>query len=166
MSSGSPILQYILTTLSGMWNHIINYPLTDLKFLIPVISMVAMSGVVRHMSVKQRIDSSPSLEKKREKFSLPRDRFNVEVDVILREDYSSYVRAMENDLFEIEFLRKKFMRTLRKYRRVDAMTRSTFERRVKRGKKLKKAVLNELIDAYTDIKKMSLSAITIETEGE
>lgn len=166
MSSSSSLFQYFLTMVQQMVQHILNYPITDMKFVIPIMAVVIISVFIRHMSVKETVDTSPTLEKKREKFKLPRDRFNVEVDHIMREDYRSYVRAMENDLFEIELIRKKFKRVLRKYNRFDNMTRSTIDRRSRKGKKLRKEALNELIDTYSEIKKMNMSAITLEVEGE
>ncbi len=163
-SSSGSLTQYFLKTLQSTVNHILNYPLTDLKFVFPVVAVIIASGVVRHFSVKQRVDSSPAYEKKREKFSLPADRFNAEVGVILNEKYGSYVGAMENDLYVIERIRKRFMKLLRRYRRYDTMARSTFERRSKKGKSMRKQVLNDLIDTYAEIKKMDLSAITLELE--
>ncbi len=166
MSSSGSLLQYFASTLQSVAQHIVNYPLTDMKFVIPITFVVLLSVYVRHLSVRQKIDSSPTLEKKRERFKLPMDRFNMEVDIILREDYRTYVRAMENDIYEIELIRKRFKKLLKKYNRYEFMSRSAIERRKKKGLRLRKSILNDLIDTYSEIKKMNLSAITLEVESE
>lgn len=166
MSSSSSMLQYFMTTLQQMLVKVLNDPVTDMKFVVPVASVIILSLFIRHMSVKETVDSAPELEKKRERFKLPRDRFNVEVDIIMREDYSSYVRAMERDLYEIELIRKKFKKLLKKYNRYEYMTRSAIDRRSKKGKKMRKAVLNDMIDTYSEFKRMNLAAITLEVESE
>lgn len=166
MSSANPLYQYFFTMIQTMVHDILYDPLTDVKFIVPVMAIIIASVFVRHMSVKQTVDSSPTLEKKRERFKLPRDRFNVEVDIILRENYSSYVRAMESDLIKLEQIRKRFKKLLRRYNRYEYMARSSIERREKRGRRMSKSVLNELIDTYSEIKKMNLSAITLDIEEE
>lgn len=166
MSSNSSMLQYFATTLQQVLQKILNDPATDMKFVVPILSVIIISVLIRHMSVKETVDSAPELEKKRERFKLPRDRFNVEVDIIMREDYKSYVQAMEKDLDEIEMIRKKFRKLLRKYNRFEYMSRSTIVRRKKKGKKMRKAVLNDMIDTYSEIKRMNLAAITLDTEDE
>lgn len=163
--SSSPYLQYLYNTFEKMYNQVSTHPFTDMKFLVPVVLILCLSFVVRQFSVAQKVDSSPTLEKKREKFTLPNDRFNLEVGVIMREDYNVYVRAMESDMRSVDQIRKRFVKQLKKYRKFDILSRSPFSRRKKKGDILRKSMLNDLIDTYTEIKRLNLTVISVDLES-
>ncbi len=164
LSSSSVILGYIANLLQTMVHHILTYPLTDMKFLVPVLAVVVTSVYVRHLSVKQKVDSPPSLKPKRERFRLPNDRFNREVGTIMAEQYAGYINSMKKDFESVGELQRRFSRAARMYSKYNSMLKSPSKKRREKAEIRRREILRELIEIYSDLKRISLSVITLDEE--
>ncbi len=129
-----------------------------IRFFIPVTIIFLSSFAVRHYTKKQRLDSIPNFEKKRERFALPDDIFNEEVSNIMRGDYSTQVSKITMDFYHAYMEYKEFKILIRRYRRYRARMGSSFKRVRERSSDKSKIVLNQLLDLHQRLGELAKSA--------
>ncbi len=161
LSSG---ISAITGTFTVILQGILENPLVDLRFLVPVVVLLVITMSFRHSSKKTVTDSPPTLQQKREPFVTPNDRFNSELKRIEQNDMEFYLRSFEHDLERFKEYSRKLKLLKRDYFRYDKWALSQRPKRSQRGKKLQKEVFDEIVSLYSDLKKMRLSVI--ETEDQ
>lgn len=153
---------FLLTIARDITSH----PVTDFRFLIPVLSLIIFSGVLRHMSKVQKVDQMPEISRKGENLILPEDRFHLEVLNIMNEKYSRYVYMMQDDFDRLNEARLNFKRLRKRYWRYVSMSSSPFKRRREKGVTMAKSVLNDMIDLYVSTRKASPNVLLVEAEEQ
>ncbi len=92
----------------------------------------------------------------KEPFDLPTDRFNREVNIIQSNNYEKYLADMGNDFEALMRNSMDFKRLMKAYRRYDAMSKSTYKKRKKRGEELKLDTFRKILDLYASVRKMKM----------
>jgi len=162
--ASSPAPSGILPFLDSILKDITHNPVTDFRFLIPVVSILIFSVVLKHMSKVQKVDREPELERKQEAFLLPSDIFHVEVENIMKGNSERYVRMMQEEFDRLKMAGLNFKRLKRRYRRCLSMSRSGFKRRRARGELRLKEVLDRMMDLYSDVNRAKSSVLFVDTE--
>ncbi|MCL4314661.1 MAG: hypothetical protein M1454_02910, partial [Candidatus Thermoplasmatota archaeon] len=98
----------LYTQLMGLVDQIMYNPLTDLKFLIPIILIVGISSATRHYYRKSSLISPPSFEQNREKFTVPANEFNQEIMKVMGMDDKHFLDIVDSEMANIELLWKKY----------------------------------------------------------
>lgn len=134
-------------------------PVILLRFLIPVIILLIATLAVQRVSKKEKIDSAPTVEQKRERFVVPDDFFNREINHISRDDYDYFLQPMEIQFKRIKEAFDQFKVLDKLYRKYDARTRSSSNRRRIRALEKRKEVFDQILDIYNYLKMLKLSVV-------
>ncbi len=154
----------ITAPITSILGDILNNPLIDLRFLIPVITLLFIVLSFRHSSKKSVIDSPPTLQQKREPFITPDDRLSSELKRIEQNDMEYYIRSFEHDVDKFKEYSRKLKLLKREYFRYDRWVLSQRPKKSQKGKRLQKEIFDEIVSLYADLKSLRLSVITTEDQ--
>ncbi len=142
------------------------YPLLILRFLVPVLLLFVATLAVQRVSKKEKIDSAPTVEQKREQFVTPDDFFNREVEFIKKDDYEHYLQPMEIEFKRIRETLEQFKVLDKLYKKYDARTNSPYKKRRNRAMTLRKEVFEQIMDLYNYLRQLKLSVVEYEVKEE
>jgi len=147
----------------GMWmENIRAYPLLLFRFLIPVVLIFGVTFSLQRRSRKTKIDSLPTLEQKREKFLVPTDFFNRELEFIKNDDYRHYLNPILKEMERMEVIRQNLKILMKRYSKYENMSQSSYSRRKKKGLQLRNETFNQILETYAQVKKLKFSTVEIE----
>ena len=152
--SGSSILGTIYSDFLGSLHQMLSSPVDMLKFTIPVAILFAYSFTLQRYTKKQRIDSLPSFESRREIFQLPEDEFNVEVADIMRENYSKTVSDISRNFNEAKLKYKRYRKLIKEYTRYNRRMTSSIRFLKKRAVERRKDTLRRLVDLEAELESL------------
>ncbi|MHB1650119.1 MAG: hypothetical protein ACYCSA_07570 [Thermoplasmataceae archaeon] len=159
MSALSSVIGYFF----GIWvQNIRAYPLLLLRFLIPIVLIFGATFSLQRRSRKTKIDSLPTLEQKREKFIVPTDFFNRELEFIKNDDYRHYLNPILKEMENMERIREQLKILMKQYSKYENMSQSSYSRRKKKGLELRKQTFNRILETYAQVKKLKFSIVEIE----
>ena len=159
MSALSSVIGYFF----GIWvQNIRAYPLLLLRFLIPIVLIFGATFSLQRRSRKTKIDSLPTLEQKREKFIVPTDFFNRELEFIKNDDYRHYLNPILKEMENMERIREQLKILMKQYSKYESMSQSSYSRRKKKGLELRKQTFNRILETYAQVKKRKFSIVEIE----
>lgn len=148
--------------LSSDLSAIANNPLTDLKFMIPVIMLVVAAIAMRGVSKRSKVDATPTLTQKIEPFHTPRDKFNIEVKRIMSDDYDYYVRLIDDRMKRVEEMRRSFVRYKKMYYVAARGITSPSKRRKTRAEKLRKDSFAAMLEIAKEMARWGAAPIVTE----
>ena len=143
----------------GLFYHFLYNPLADLKFLVPVVLLFALTLMLRHRVKKTKVDSAPTLEQKREPFAVSQDKFNSEIIRAQKFDIQSYVDSLSKDVEKIKQKYDDFKSTRKLYYKYERLSESQNPRKKKKGEEGKRELFDEMVKLYSQLKTMKLSVI-------
>ena len=147
----------------SMWmQNIRAYPLLLFRFLIPIVLIFGATFSLQRRSRKTKIDSLPTLEQKREKFIVPTDFFNRELEFIKNDDYRHYLNPILKEMEKMETIRQNLKILMKRYSKYENMSQSSYSRRKKRGLELRNETFNQILETYAQVKKLKFSTVEIE----
>ena len=159
MSALSSVIGYFF----GIWvQNIRAYPLLLLRFLIPIVLIFGATFSLQRRSRKTKMDSLPTLEQKREKFIVPTDFFNRELEFIKNDDYRHYLNPILKEMENMERIREQLKILMKQYSKYESMSQSSYSRRKKKGLELRKQTFNRILETYAQVKKLKFSIVEIE----
>lgn len=159
MSALSSVIGYFF----GIWvQNIRAYPLLLLRFLIPIVLIFGATFSLQRRSRKTKMDSLPTLEQKREKFIVPTDFFNRELEFIKNDDYRHYLNPILKEMENMERIREQLKILMKQYSKYENMSQSSYSRRKKKGLELRKQTFNRILETYAQVKKLKFSIVEIE----
>ncbi|MHB1811598.1 MAG: hypothetical protein ACYCPR_04205 [Thermoplasmataceae archaeon] len=159
MSALSSVIGYFF----GIWvQNIRAYPLLLLRFLIPIVLIFGATFSLQRRSRKTKIDSLPTLEQKREKFIVPTDFFNRELEFIKNDDYRHYLNPILKEMENMERIREQLKILMKQYSKYESMSQSSYSRRKKKGLELRNQTFNKILETYAQVKKLKFSTVEIE----
>jgi len=138
------------------------YPLLLFRFLIPVALIFGVTFSLQRRSRKTKIDSLPTLEQKREKFLVPTDFFNRELEFIKNDDYRHYLNPILKEMERMEVIRQNLKILMKRYSKYENMSQSSYSRRKKKGLQLRNETFNQILETYAQVKKLKFSTVEIE----
>ncbi|WP_393970632.1 hypothetical protein OXIME_000856 [Oxyplasma meridianum] len=157
------ILNSVIGTFLSIWvNNIRAYPLLLFRFLIPVILIFGATFSLQRRSRKTKLDSLPTIEQKREKFLVPKDFFNKELEFIKNDDYRHYLNPILKEMENMETIRRNLKILMKRYSKYENMSQSSYSRRKKKGLQLRNETFNQILETYGHVKKMKFSTVEIE----
>ena len=145
--------------IEGLFYHFLYNPIVDLKFLVPVVLLFALTLMLRHRVKKTKVDSTPTLEQKREPFAASPDRFNSEIKRAQKYDIQFYVDSLSRDVEKIKQKYDQFKSTRRLYYKYERLSESQNPRKRKKGEEGKQELFDEMVKLYSQLKTMKLSVI-------
>jgi hypothetical protein len=146
-----------------MWmQNIRAYPLLLFRFLIPILLIFGATFSLQRRSRKTKIDSLPTLEQKREKFIVPTDFFNRELEFIKNDDYRHYLNPILKEMDKMETIRQNLKILMKRYSKYENMSQSSYSRRKKKGLQLRNETFNQILETYAQVKKLKFSTVEIE----
>ena len=143
----------------GLFYHFLYNPIVDLKFLVPVVLLFALTLMLRHRVRKTKVDSTPTLEQKREPFAASPDRFNSEIKRAQKYDIQFYVDSLSKDVEKIKQKYDQFKSTRKLYYKYERLSESQNPRKRKKGEEGKQELFDEMVKLYSQLKTMKLSVI-------
>lgn len=158
----SSLLSSVFGAFQALAQNIEAYPLVVMRFLVPVLIIFIITLSIQRLSRKAVVNSTPTLEQKREQFIIPADFFNKEVDHISSEDFEYYIKPMDKQFGIMKDYSDTFRRLLKAYRKYDALSNSSYKRRKKRGEEWRKQTFNEILDLYANIRRMKFTVVEVE----
>lgn len=138
------------------------YPLILMRFLVPVVLLLIVTMAVQRVSKKEKIDSPPTTEQKREQFVLPDDFFNKEMGYIRNDEYDHFLRPMEIEFKRMKDTLDQFKVLSKLYRKYDSRTRSASRKRRKRAMEMRSEVFNQILELYNYLRQVKLSIVEYE----
>lgn len=141
------------------------YPLILMRFLVPVIMLLIATLAVQRVSRKEKIDSSPTAEQKREHFVTPDDFFNQEMGHISRDDYQHFLRPMETEFKRVREAVEQFKVLDKLYRKYDARTRATSRKKRKKALEMRREVFNQILDLYNYVRQLKMTIVEYDDNG-
>lgn len=147
-------------------SNLSNSPQFLFRFVLPVFLVFVMSVVYQRMSKRTRVDAPPTLEQMKEPFDLPEDRFNTEVKVIQSNNYEKYLTDMGSDFEALKQNSLDFKRLLKAYRKYDAMSKSTYKKRKRRGEELKQETFKSILNLYANVRRMKMERFELSSVKE
>ena len=146
-----------------MWmQNIRAYPLLLFRFLIPIVLIFGATFSLQRRSRKTKIDSLPTLEQKREKFIVPTDFFNRELEFIKNDDYRHYLNPILKEMEKMETIRQNLKILMKRYSKYENMSQSSYSRRKKKGLELRNETFNQILETYAQVKKLKFSTVEME----
>ncbi len=138
------------------------YPLLLFRFLIPIVLIFGATFSLQRRSRKTKIDSLPTLEQKREKFIVPTDFFNRELEFIKNDDYRHYLNPILKEMDNMETIRQNLKILMKRYSKYENMSQSSYSRRKKKGLELRNETFNQILETYAQVKKLKFSTVEME----
>ena len=151
MSTIGAVIYQLLNEIASSVQVMFSNPFDMMKFTIPVAAVFVTSFAARRYAKKQKIDMLPSFEKKREMFSVPHDRLNLEVSRIMRENYSNVVTRIRSDFESANDKYRMYKKLLKRYRKYNSRIDSSIRRIRSRAVIQRKEILNQLIDLHDSL---------------
>lgn len=148
---------------SAWIQNIIRDPLIILHFLVPIIMIFVAMLAVEHRSKKTKVDALPTIEQKKEKFVLPDDFLNRELDSIKSEDYRHFLDPMVDDLEGMRNIVNELKVLRHSFARFEKMSESTNQRRRKKGMEGQRKVFNDILELYRKAGNMKFGTVEAET---
>lgn len=159
MSALSSVIGYFFS----IWvQNIRAYPLLLFRFLIPIVLIFGATFSLQRRSRKTKIDTLPTLEQKREKFVVPKDFFNRELEFIKNDDYRHYLNPILREMDNMEKIRDQLKFLMKMYSKYENMSQSSYLRRRKKGLELRNQTFNQILELYAQVKKLKFSTVEIE----
>lgn len=153
----------ILGGIQGIFSTFVSnveaYPLILMRFLVPVIVLLIATMAVQRVSKKEKIDSAPTTEQKREQFVVPDDFFNREMDFIRNDQYDHYLRPMGVEFKRLKEVFDQYKVLDKLYRKYDAKTRSASTKRRNRALEMRKQVFDQILQLYNYLRQTKLSIV-------
>ncbi|HLH86234.1 MAG TPA: hypothetical protein VKU79_05160 [Thermoplasmataceae archaeon] len=141
-------------------------PFMLLGFLIPILLIWFSSMGIRLVARRTKVDSPPTMEQKREKFIIPRDFFNVELEQIKDSNFERYLVPMESELRYLKDSYQYFQTLIKRYRKYSSMASSSIKRRKKRGEQGRIDTFNEILNLYNRVRKLQFNTVEFQEEAE
>ena len=138
------------------------YPLLLFRFLIPIVIIFGATFSLQRRSRKTKIDSLPTLEQKREKFIVPTDFYNRELEFIKNNDYRHYLNPILKEMDKMETIRQNLKILMKRYSKYENMSQSSYSRRKKKGLELRNETFNQILETYAQVKKLKFSTVEME----
>lgn len=153
------ILGGIQGTFSTFVSNVEAYPLILMRFLVPVIILLIATMAVQRVSKREKVDSAPTTEQKREQFIVPDDFFNQEMGYIRNDQYEHYLRPMGVEFKRMKEAFDQYKVLDKLYRKYDARTRSPSKKRRQRALKMRKDVFDQILELYNYLRQTKLSIV-------
>jgi hypothetical protein len=154
------------TALSTFISNVVSAPQILFRFIIPVFLLLVMSVVYQRLSMYTKIDAPPTLEQMKEPFDLPTDRFNLEVKIIQSNNYDKYLTDIGSDFDVLKNSSEDFKRLMKAYRKYEAMSKSTYKKRKKRGEELKQQTFKSILDLYANVRRLKMERFELSSVKE
>lgn len=138
------------------------YPMILMRFLVPVILLLVATLAVQRVSRKEKVDSAPTMEQKREQFVTPDDFFNREIEYIGKDDYEHFLRPMEIEFRRIKETSDQFKVLDKLYKKYDSKTRSTSRRKRKKALEMRREIFNQILELYNYLRQLRLEIVEYE----
>lgn len=151
MSDIGSAFSQLLNDITSSIHLMLSDPLGMMKFTIPVAAVFVTSFAARRYAKKQKIDTLPSFEKKREMFSLPRDRLNLEVSRIMKENYSMVVSKIRSDFESTNEKYRTYKKLLKRYKKYNSRIDSSIRRIRTHAIFMRKEILNQLMELHDSL---------------
>ncbi len=151
MSNIGAVIYQLLNEIVSSVQVMFSNPFDMMKFTIPVAAVFVTSFAARRYAKKQKIDMLPSFEKKREMFSVPHDRLNLEVSRIMRENYSNVVTRIRSDFESANGKYRMYKKLLKRYRKYNSRIDSSIRRIRLRAINQRREILKQLIDLHDSL---------------
>ena len=151
MSTIGAVIYQLLNEIASSVQVMFSNPFDMMKFTIPVAAVFVTSFAARRYAKKQKIDMLPSFEKKREMFSVPHDRLNLEVSRIMRENYSNVVTRIRSDFESANDKYRMYKKLLKRYRKYNSRIDSSIRRIRLRAINQRREILKQLIDLHDSL---------------
>jgi hypothetical protein len=151
LNSIGAVLSQLMNEIVSSIQIMFSSPLDMMKFTIPVAAVFVTSFAARRYAKKQKIDTLPSFEKKREMFSVPQDRINLEVSRIMKENYSDVVSRIKSDFESANDKYRLYKKLLRRYRKYNSRIDSSIRRIRSRAISRRKEIMSQLIDLHASL---------------
>ncbi len=148
---------------SAWVQNIIHNPLIILHFFVPIIMIFVAMLAVEHRSRKTRLDAPPTIDQKKEKFVVPDDFLNSELDSIKNEDYRHFIDPMVNDLETMTNIINELKVLKGRFARFEKMSQSTNQRRRKSGLQGQRKVFNDILELYKKAGNLKFTTVEVET---
>ena len=152
----------MLAAVRGFLNTIYNNPVTDLKFLFPILMLLFASYALRLHAKRVKIDGPPTLSQKIEPFETPNDRFNTEVRRIMSDNYDYYVKQVETQINRVEEIKKEFLRARKMYERSKRQMAGLNEKKKARAKERRKEIFNQILGIAKELSSEKYAPIIYE----
>jgi hypothetical protein len=151
LSTIGAVIYQLLNEIASSVQVMFSNPFDMMKFTIPVAAVFVTSFAARRYAKKQKIDMLPSFEKKREMFSVPHDRLNLEVSRIMRENYSNVVTRIRSDFESANDKYRMYKKLLKRYRKYNSRIDSSIRRIRLRAINQRREILKQLIDLHDSL---------------
>ncbi|MEM0157905.1 MAG: hypothetical protein QXV22_05470 [Thermoplasmataceae archaeon] len=152
--------------LQNFETQVVKDPFMLLGFLVPILIIFFVSIGVRLMARRTKIDSAPTMEQKREKFIIPRDFFNVELEEIKLGNFERFLGPIESELKYLNDSYRYFQALLKRYRKYTGMAGSSLKRRKRRGEKGRIEAFNEILNLYNQIRRLKFETIEFQEKED
>ncbi len=156
----------VITQLFGQFlSNIHSNPLFLLSFIVPISLLMVTSMAIRRSSRKTKIDGPPTLEQKREKFIIPKDFFNREVERAQLDDYNYFLKPISQEFLSLKEFHDRFKALEKKYMKYSNMSKSASKKRKKNGLEGRKATFNDILNLYNRLRSSKFNVVEFE-QGE
>ena len=141
-------------------------PLFLLSFIVPVGLLMVTSMAIRRSSRKTKIDGPPTLEQKREKFIIPKDFFNREVEKVQVDDYNYFLKPISREFTSLREFHERFKIMEKQYRKYSNMAQSSSKKKKKRGLEGRKTAFNDILNLYNKLRSSKFNVVEFEQSEE
>ncbi len=155
-----------LPTASQLIPDVLYNPLTDAKFLIPVISLLVISLVMKHYARKSSLTAPPSFEQKREKFLVPGNRFNLQVARVTKMDDQYFLNEVDSNIEKMKDLERRYANARKRYNRIIRRLRTSPKYKIRKGEDDRKNAFSEIIAIYDEIRSIKMNFGEVESRNE
>lgn len=142
------------------------YPLLLMRFLVPVVLLFVATLAVQFVSRREKVDSAPTTEQKREQFTIPDDFYNMEVAHIRKDDYGYFLKPMEIQFARIRETMEQFKALDKLYRKYDSKTRSASKRKREKAVVRRKEVFDHILELYNYLRNLQLETVEFDESSK
>ena len=164
MVSETYIGSTLLSLIEGFPARVESNPLMLLSFIIPVVVIWISSVTIRGFARRTKIDAPPTLEQRREQFTIPRDFFSRESKYVRELDIEHFIGPIKRDFDVLRQYPDYFDALEKRYRKYSRMAESSRTKRKKRGETGKLDTFNEILNLYNRLRKSRFETIEFEEE--
>lgn len=152
--------------LQNFFANVVHNPVFLLSFIVPILLLLFSSIAIRMYSKRAKIDGPPTLEQKKEKFIIPKDFFNREVERVQAEDYVYFLRPLSNEFSSLRLYHDNFKILEKQYKRYVAMSHSARKKRRTAGEEGRKKTFNDILNLYNRLRNTRFDVVEFEQEDE
>lgn len=156
-SLGSQLIGYFFTNVE-------HNPIFLLSFVVPIVLLLISSIAIRRYAGKTKIDGPPTLEQKREKFVIPKDFFNREVEKISDDDYAYFLNPISREFMSLREYHEHFKLLEKQYRRYISMSQSSRKKRKQAGNDGRKKTFDDILNLYNKFRNTKFEIVEFEQE--